>query len=186
MNDPLNITPFAQEAYNKEQLRVNNTGRAFGKDRPQLPIKEMMMIDRIIHISKTGGKHNQGEIIAEFDINPELWFFSCHFYEDPVMPGCLGLDALWQLLGFYLGWCGYPGKGRALGVKEVKFTDQITDTNTTITYHLHMLKYRHFGNDNTSNNKDLSITTLGFANGEVLLDKQVIYSATKLKVGILS
>ena len=119
-------TPFVQQnSYTKEELLACGRGELFGAGNAQLPMPNMLMIDRILDINSTGGKYGKGEIVAELDINPDLWFFGCHFEGDPVMPGCLGLDAMWQLVGFYLGWTGAPGRGRALGCAEVKFSGQV-------------------------------------------------------------
>ena len=125
-----------QSSYTKEELIACGHGELFGPGNAQLPTDNMLMLDRITHISSEGGNHGKGEIIAELDINPDLWFFSCHFPGDPVMPGCLGLDALWQLGGFFLGWCGGPGRGRALGSGEVKFRGQVTQQTRRVRYRL--------------------------------------------------
>ena len=117
-----------QNSYSKEDLVKAGTGELFGEGNSQLPSDNMLMMDRIITISEEGGENGKGYILAELDITPDLWFFDCHFKGDPVMPGCLGLDAMWQLVGFFLAWTGGPGKGRALGVGEVKFTGQILPT----------------------------------------------------------
>ena len=124
-NSPSTKAAPRESSYTHEELLECGHGRMFGPGNAQLPLPPMLMFDRIIHISDTGGTYNKGQILAELDITPELWFFGCHFEGDPVMPGCLGLDAMWQLVGFYLGWSGHPGKGRALGVGEVKFTGQV-------------------------------------------------------------
>ena len=127
-----------KNSYDQEELLACGRGEIFGAGNAQLPLPNMLMMDRITHINETGGEFGKGEIIAELDIIPDLWFFDCHFQGDPVMPGCLGLDAMWQLVGFYLGWLGNPGRGRALGCGEVKFTGQILPTNQKVTYHLHL------------------------------------------------
>ena len=132
----------------------------------------MLMLDRIIEMNDNGGQYNKGYIEAELDINPDLWFFKCHFKNDPVMPGCLGLDAMWQLVGFYLGWLGGKGKGRALGVGEVKFAGQILPTSKKVTYKIHFKRVI---------NRKL---VMGIADGEVSVDGKVIYNATDLKVGL--
>lgn len=131
-------------------------------------------MDRIKHISAEGGEHGKGEIIAELDINPDLWFFECHFPEDPVMPGCLGLDAMWQIVGFFLGWKGNPGRGRALGSGEVKFTGQILPTNKKVTYNIQMKRVIE------------RKLVMGIADGTVSVDGRVIYTATDLKVGLFT
>jgi 3-hydroxyacyl-[acyl-carrier protein] dehydratase/trans-2-decenoyl-[acyl-carrier protein] isomerase len=140
----------------------------------QLPQGEMRMIDRIVHVSSTGGRYNKGELIAEFDVHPDLWFFKCHFPGDPVMPGCLGVDGLWQSLGFYLAWAGYEGKGRALGVGDVRFTGEVSPSAQTVRFHIHLRRIL------------LKDMVLGIADGEVYVDDQPIYSAKKIKTGLLS
>jgi 3-hydroxyacyl-[acyl-carrier protein] dehydratase/trans-2-decenoyl-[acyl-carrier protein] isomerase len=138
----------------------------------RLPSPNMLMMDRISHISNQGGEYGKGKIIAELAITPELWFFQCHFKDDPVMPGCLGLDALWQLAGFFLSWNGSLGKGRALGSKEVKFFGQILPTAKKVTYHIDVQRII---------NRGLSMIV---ADGQVNVDGRTIYSAKKLKVGL--
>ena len=130
-------TPFVpQSQYDKAELVACGMGDLFGAGNAQLPVENMLMVDRISHISSEGGATGKGELIAELDIHPDLWFFDCHFETDPVMPGCLGLDATWQLLGFFLGWLGNPGRGRALGVGQVKFSGQILPTAKKVTYRI--------------------------------------------------
>ncbi|WP_218353782.1 bifunctional 3-hydroxydecanoyl-ACP dehydratase/trans-2-decenoyl-ACP isomerase [Alteromonas lipotrueiana] len=161
-----------QNSYNRDELLACSQGELFGPGNAQLPAPNMLMMDRIVSITEDGGAHGKGEMIAELDINPELWFFKCHFPGDPVMPGCLGLDAMWQLVGFYLGWSGGPGKGRALGVGEVKFTGQILPTAKKVTYRITMkrvIKRKLF---------------MGQADGVVEVDGREIYSAKDLKVGL--
>ena len=131
------------------------------------------MMDRITDIQEVGGKYGKGHILAELDIHPDLWFFKCHFPGDPVMPGCLGLDAMWQLVGFYLGWIGNPGKGRALGVGTVKFTGEVLQNVKMVRYEIDMKKIMSPGG-----------TTVGLANGIVFADDKKIYSADSLKVGL--
>lgn len=163
---------MTKNSFTKQDLVACGRGELFGEGNSQLPIDNMLMIDRVVHISEEGGKYGKGEIIAEFDINPELWFFACHFQGDPVMPGCLGLDAMWQLVGFFLGWAGGPGKGRALGVGEVKFTGQILPTAKKVTYRIDMtrvIKRKLF---------------MGIAEGSVSVDGREIYTAKDLKVGL--
>ena len=161
-----------QNSYTKEELLACGRGELFGAGNAQLPVPNMLMIDRIVEINNTGGKYGKGEIIAELDIHPDLWFFGCHFIGDPVMPGCLGLDAMWQLVGFFLGWVGGKGKGRALGVGEVKFTGQILPTAKKVVYRINMKRVI---------NRKL---VMGMADGEVEVDGRVIYTATDLKVGL--
>lgn len=163
-----------KNSYTKEELITCGRGELFGKDNAQLPLPPMLMFDRITKVSDDGGTYNNGQIIAEMDITKDLWFFQCHFEGDPVMPGCLGLDAMWQLLGFYLGWKGGPGKGRALGSGEVKFTGQVLPTAKKITY--------------TINLKRLIMRRLvmGIADATMEVDGRVIYQATDLKVGLFT
>ena len=162
-----------KNSYTQEDLVVCGYGKMFGENNAQLPLKPMLMFDRIVSITKAGGKANKGEIIAELDIIPDLWFFDCHFDGDPVMPGCLGLDAMWQLVGFYLGWLGNPGRGRALGVSSVKFTGEVLKNVKLATYEIDM--------------KRILIkegTTVGLANGTLKADNKKIYTAENLKVGL--
>ena len=163
-----------KNSYTKEELIACGRGELFGKDNAQLPLPPMLMFDRITKVSDDGGTYNNGQIIAEMDIAKDLWFFQCHFEGDPVMPGCLGLDAMWQLLGFYLGWKGGPGKGRALGSGEVKFTGQVLPTAKKITY--------------TINLKRLIMRRLvmGIADATMEVDGRLIYQATDLKVGLFT
>jgi len=168
----LPLKPATQSAYSDTEIRQNETGLAFGEGRPQLPVREMLMLDRIIEINKDGGAHGKGQIIAEMDINPDLWFFHVHFPGDPVMPGCLGLDAMWQLVGFYLGWIGHPGKGRALGVGEVKFTGQVMPTAKKIVYEIDYSRIIARG------------LVMGIADGKLICDGETIYTAKNLKVGL--
>ncbi len=139
----------------------------------QLPQGQMRMIDRVVYVSSTGGKYNKGELIAEFDINPDLWFFKCHFPGDPIMPGCLGLDALWQGLGFYLAWAGYEGKGRALGMGSTRFFGEVLPDASVVRYHIHIRKIFR---------KDM---VLGIADGEVFVDGEQIYSAENIRTGLI-
>src|SRR2546427_8450781 len=126
------------DSFSYEQLIASGEGKLFSADSGRLPLPPMLMFDRITHIDTDGGAHGLGEIVAELDIKPDLWFFDCHFKGDPVMPGCLPLDALWQCLGFFLGWMKAPGRGRALGVGEVKFTGMIVPTVKKLTFHVHL------------------------------------------------
>ena len=139
---------------------------------PQLPLPPMLMFDRISEISETGGPNNKGFIRAELELKPDLWFFPCHFKGDPVMPGCLGLDALWQLLGFFLGWMGSPGKGRALGLGELKFSGQVLPTMKNIVYGLEIKRVMR------------SKLVLGIADGWLEADGRRIYEAKDMRVGL--
>ena len=165
-------THVAQPAYTKEELIACGMGDLFGPGNAQLPIDQMLMIDRIPHISSEGGEYDRGQIIAELDIHPDLWFFQCHFPGDPVMPGCLGLDAMWQLVGFFLGWRGNPGRGRALGSGDVKFTGQILPTASRVEYNIQIKRVIE------------RKLVMGIADGTVAVDGTVIYTAKDLRVGL--
>ncbi|CDU12951.1 bifunctional 3-hydroxydecanoyl-ACP dehydratase/trans-2-decenoyl-ACP isomerase [Vibrio coralliirubri] len=160
-----------RDSYTREELLASSQGELWPQG-PQLPAPNMLMMDRITNMSETEGDYGKGLVLAELDITPDLWFFDCHFPGDPVMPGCLGLDAMWQLVGFYLGWVGGEGKGRALGVGEVKFTGQILPTAKKVTYEIHMKRVV---------NRRL---VMGLADGRVLVDGKEIYVAKDLKVGL--
>ena len=162
-----------KKSFSYEDLINCGNGKLFGPGNAKLPLPPMLMFDRISEISENKGNFKKGYIKAELDIKDNLWFFDCHFKEDPVMPGCLGLDAMWQLVGFYLGWLGNPGRGRALGVGTVKFTGEVIKTVKMATYEIDM--------------KRILIkegTTVGLANGILKADGQDIYSADNLKVGL--
>ena len=161
-----------KKSYTQEELNLCGHGEMFGLNNAQLPLKPMLMFDRIIEISNNGGKTGKGEIIAELDIYPELWFFDCHFDGDPVMPGCLGLDAMWQLIGFFLGWAGAEGKGRALGAGGVKFSGQVTPKNKLVTYHVDMRRVV------------LRKLVMGVADASMSVDGEEIYAAEDLRVGL--
>jgi 3-hydroxyacyl-[acyl-carrier protein] dehydratase / trans-2-decenoyl-[acyl-carrier protein] isomerase len=161
-----------KNSFSYEQLIDCANGDLFGIGNAQLPSPPMLMFDRITKINETGGVFQKGEIVAELDIKPELWFFDCHFIGDPVMPGCLGLDAMWQLVGFYLGWLEQPGKGRALGVGEVKFTGQVLDTVKKVTYQISIKRLI------------LRKLILGVADGVLKADGEPIYEAKDMKVGL--
>ena len=162
-----------KNSYSYNELINCANGELFGKGNAKLPLPPMLMFDRITEINDNKGSFNKGSLEAELDIKKDLWFFDCHFKEDPVMPGCLGLDAMWQLVGFYLGWIGNPGKGRALGVGTVKFTGEVLQNIKLVKYEIEMKKIMSPGG-----------TTVGLANGLVLADRKKIYSAENLKVGL--
>ena len=162
-----------KSAYNYDELIKCGNGELFGPGNAKLPLPPMLMFDRITEIAENKGAFKKGILKAELDIKNELWFFDCHFKEDPVMPGCLGLDAMWQLVGFYLGWLGNPGRGRALGVGAVKFTGEVLKNVKIATYEIDM--------------KRILVkegTTVGLANGILKADDKKIYSAENLKVGL--
>ena len=162
-----------KNSFSYEELIKCGNGDLFGPGNAKLPLPPMLMFDRIIGINDNDGAFKKGSIMAELDIKKDLWFFDCHFKTDPVMPGCLGLDAMWQLVGFYLGWLGNSGKGRALGVGTVKFTGEVLQNIKTVKYIIDMKKIMSPGG-----------TTVGLANGVVLADNKKIYSADSLKVGL--
>ncbi|KFZ29728.1 3-hydroxydecanoyl-ACP dehydratase [Pseudidiomarina atlantica] len=165
---------MTQASFTRQDLLDCAEGKMFGPGNSQLPAPNMLMMDRIVTINDDGGEFGKGYIHAELDIHPDLWFFGCHFKGDPVMPGCLGLDAMWQLTGFFLAWAGGPGRGRALGVGEVKFTGQILPTAKKVTYHIDMkrvIKRKLF---------------MGMADGRVEVDGRTIYTAKDLKVGLFT
>ena len=162
-----------KNSYSYDDLITCGNGDLFGPGNAKLPLPPMLMFDRITEISEDKGSFKKGLMRAELDIKDDLWFFDCHFREDPVMPGCLGLDAMWQLVGFYLGWLGNPGRGRALGVGTVKFTGEVLKSVKLATYEIEM--------------KRVLIkegTTVGLANGILKADEKKIYSADNLKVGL--
>jgi 3-hydroxyacyl-[acyl-carrier protein] dehydratase/trans-2-decenoyl-[acyl-carrier protein] isomerase len=161
-----------QSNYSYEDIIAHGNGELEDQDISRLPLPPMLMFDRITEINDDGGEHGKGRVVAELDINPGLWFFECHFKGDPVMPGCLGLDAVWQLVGFFLSWNGGPGKGRALGVGEVKFTGQVEPDAKLVRYEIDMKRVvsrRLF---------------MGIADAKVYLDDKVIYTMKDLKVGL--
>ena len=162
-----------KNSYNYEELISCGEGKLFGEGNAKLPLPPMLMFDRITEIKKDIGEFKKGLIKAELDITNSLWFFKCHFQNDPVMPGCLGLDAMWQLVGFYLGWIGEPGKGRALGVNTVKFTGEVLKNVKKATYEINMKRILKKEG-----------TVVGLANGILSADEKIIYKAENLKVGL--
>lgn len=163
-----------KNSYTYEELLQCGRGEMFGPGNAQLPTPPMLMFDRIISITENGGSQDKGEMIAELDIHPELWFFHCHFPGDPVMPGCLGLDAMWQLIGFFLGWMGGPGRGRALGAGEVKFAGQVTPKTKLITYHVDMKRVI------------MRKLVVGIGDAVLRADGKEIYFAKDLRVGLFT
>ena len=162
-----------KNSYSYDELINCGNGDLFGPGNAKLPLPPMLMFDRITNINDTDGQFSKGSLSAELDVKKDLWFFDCHFKEDPVMPGCLGLDAMWQLVGFFLGWLGNPGKGRALGVGTVKFTGEVLQNIKLVKYKIDMKKIMSPGG-----------TTVGLANGVVYADDKKIYTAESLKVGL--
>ena len=158
--------------YSKEELLACGRGELFGEGNAQLPLDNMLMVDRITAISDSGGMKDKGYVMAQLDIHPDLWFFNCHFQGDPVMPGCLGLDAMWQLVGFYLGWTGAPGRGRALGAGRIKFSGQVTPDCKVVEYVIDIKKI-------FSRN-----LVMGVADGCMYVDGKETYSAKDLRVGL--
>ena len=162
------------ESFERDDLLKCGYGELFGPGNAQLPVPNMLMMDRVTLISDAGGAYDKGAITAELDIKPDLWFFEWHFPGDPVMPGCLGLDAMWQMVGFFLGWKGNPGRGRALGVGEVKFTGQVLPSANTVTYQIDVKRVI---------SRKL---VLGIADGRLKVDGREIYTAKDLRVGLFT
>ena len=162
-----------KNSFTFDELIACGKGELFGEGNAKLPLPPMLMFDRITQIDNKNGEFKKGIIKAELDIKDNLWFFNCHFQGDPVMPGCLGLDAMWQLVGFFLGWTGEPGKGRALGVNSVKFTGEVLKNVKLATYEINMKRILKKEG-----------TTVGLANGILSADNKVIYRAENLKVGL--
>lgn len=170
-------TEHAMSVKNKNEFSYDDLlkcghGKLFGPGNAQLPLPPMLMFDRITSISESGGSYDRGKIVAEMDVKSSHWFFSCHFEGDPVMPGCLGLDALWQLTGFFLGWTGDPGKGRALGLGNLKFNNQVTPESKLITYQIDIKRIVRRG------------FSIAIADGTLIVDQNVAYEAQDLRVGL--
>ncbi|MDF1819945.1 MAG: 3-hydroxyacyl-[acyl-carrier-protein] dehydratase FabA [Alcanivoracaceae bacterium] len=169
------MNPDARKnSYTREELLACGHGELFGENNARLPLPNMLMMDRITSITTEGGSYGKGEIVAELDIHPDLWFFGCHFESDPVMPGCLGLDAMWQLVGFHLGWLGHPGRGRALGVGQVKFSGQVLPSAKVVRYRLNIKRVV------------ARSLVLGIADGSMEVDGREIYVASDLRVGLFT
>lgn len=162
-----------QSSYSYDELITSSTGKLFGPGNAQLPAPPMLMMDRVTEMTLDGGAFGKGSVRCELDIDPGLWFFQCHFPGDPVMPGCLGLDAMWQAVGYWLGWSGSPGKGRALGVGRVKFTGEITPGVKMVRYEIDMKKVKRGG------------LVLGIADGSVFADDKRVYVAEDMRVGMI-
>lgn len=163
-----------KNSFTREELLACGEGELFGPGNARLPLPNMLMMDRISVINSDGGSKGKGEIRAELDINPDQWFFGCHFKGDPVMPGCLGLDAMWQLVGFFLGWKGNPGRGRALGCGEVKFFGQVLPDAKSVSYHIDITRLIE------------RKLVVGIADGRLLVDGREIYTAKDLRVGLFT
>ena len=171
---PARREPSTKNEFSKEELIACGEGRLFGPGNAQLPVDRMLMVDRVTRITADGGAHGKGEIIAELDIHPDMWFFKCHFLGDPVMPGCLGLDAMWQLVGFFLGWKGNPGRGRALGAGEIKFTGQVLPVARKVVYRIDLKRVVE------------RKLVMGIADGTMSVDGNEIYAANDLRVGLFT
>lgn len=171
---PIVLSGRHKSSYTFEELIGCGRGELFGPGNAQLPLPPMLMFDRIIHIDDSGGRYQKGEIIAELDINPALWFFQCHFEGDPVMPGCLGLDAMWQLIGFFLAWKGGLGRGRALGGSEIQFTGQVTPDRKLIRYTIDIKRLVQ------------RALVMGIADARMEVDGEKIYEGTNLRVGLFT
>jgi 3-hydroxyacyl-[acyl-carrier protein] dehydratase/trans-2-decenoyl-[acyl-carrier protein] isomerase len=163
-----------KNSYTFEELLACGRGEMFGPGNAQLPLPPMLMFDRIASITEDGGTYGNGQIVAELDVKPDLWFFGCHFEGDPVMPGCLGLDAMWQLVGFYLGWRGGLGRGRALGSGEVKFSGQVLPTGKLVTYRIDIKRVI------------MRKLVMGIADAHMEVDGREIYAANDLRVGLFT
>ena len=163
-----------KSSYDYQDLLASGHGQLFGEGFPRLPLPNMLMVSRITKITSDGGAHGRGQLVAELDIRPDLWFFACHFETDPVMPGCLGLDAMWQLIGFFMAWSGQKGRGRALGVGEVKFFGQVLPSSKLVTYEINIRRII------------ARKLAMGLADGRLLVDGREIYTATDLRVGMFT
>jgi len=164
----------SQNSFTREEILACGHGEMFGEGNARLPLPNMLMFDRITTITEAGGDYDKGKMVAELDIDPSLWFFDCHFETDPVMPGCLGLDAMWQLVGFYMAWLGNPGRGRALGSGEVKFTGQILPTSKVVRYEIDIRR------------RIERKLVMGIGDGKVFVDDRQVYTAKDLRVGLFT
>ena len=171
-NGPVERMEDRPSSFDFEALLACGRGELFGPGNAQLPLPPMLMFDRITSITEDGGEHGKGSIRAELDVKPDLWFFLCHFKGDPVMPGCLGLDALWQMLGFFLGWLGSPGRGRALSAGEIKFSGMVLPNASLVEYGVDLKRVLR------------SKLVLGVGDGWLKVDGETIYRAKDLKVGL--
>ena len=165
--------PMPKNSFEREDLLACARGDMFGPGNAQLPAPPMLMFDRVTQVTSDGGAFGKGQIVAELDIKPDLWFFGCHFIGDPVMPGCLGLDALWQIIGYWLGWSNSPGKGRALGVGEVKFRGYVTPDKTLVRYEVDLKRVRR------------GKLAIAVADGRLFVDGECVYTANDLSVGMI-
>lgn len=171
---PIVANGLRKHSYSNDELLACGRGELFGPGNAQLPLPPMLMFDRIVHIDDKGGRYGKGEIVAELDINPELWFFQCHFAGDPVMPGCLGLDAMWQLIGFFLAWKGGLGRGRALGGSEIQFSGQVTPDKKLVSYRIDLKRVVQRG------------LMMGIADAVMEVDGEKIYTGSNLRVGLFT
>ena len=171
---PIVASGLRKNTYSNEELLACGRGESFGAGNAQLPLPPMLMFDRIVHIDDQSGRYGKGQIVAELDINPDLWFFQCHFAGDPVMPGCLGLDAMWQLIGFFLAWKGGLGRGRALGGNEIQFSGQVTPDKKLVTYRIDLKRVVQRG------------LVMGIADAVMEVDGEKIYAGSNLRVGLFT
>ena len=165
---------LTKNSFSYEDLIECAHGKLFGPGNAQLPLPPMLMLDRVTSITEDGGEHGKGQIVAELDIKPDMWFFPCHFENDPVMPGCLGLDAMWQLVGFFLGWLGGIGRGRALGAGNVKFSGQVLESANKVTYIINLKRVI------------MRKLVLGVADGVLQVDGKPIFEAKDIRVGLFT
>lgn len=163
-----------QNSFTREEILTCGHGEMFGPGNARLPLPNMLMFDRITSITDDGGEYDKGKMVAELDLDPSLWFFECHFETDPVMPGCLGLDAMWQMVGFYMAWLGNPGRGRALGSGDVKFSGQILPTSKVVRYEIDIRR------------RVERKLVMGIADGKVFVDDRPVYAAKDLRVGLFT